>query len=208
MLPLWCDLERECRVLRLTKPKEIEALLLLFEDVAAAEGWRPQGALRLRRDRSVYFSLETQDRMVGGLQLTRPDSSGRLSCHDLWMELPFDLKGQTAHVAVLALDPAFRGKDFLFWSLGIEMWRFCVTEGISTLFLEVTPRVLPIYRRLGWPLEVYGEKRLHWGEDCYLCSLDVPRVAEALLRRSGRSSYYRRIVSQAFRVSLPEAKRT
>ena len=91
----------------------------------------------------------------------------------------------------------------LFWRLAVEMWRYCVGENIATLYIEVTPRVLPLYRRLGWPLQIRGDLRLHWGEDCYCCSLGIPEVAEALLRRSERSSYYRQIISQAFRVTIP-----
>jgi hypothetical protein len=87
------------------------------------------------------------------------------------------------------------------------MWRWCVGEGIATLSLEVTPRVLPLYRRLGWPLQIRGEARVHWGEECYLCTLGVPEVAEALLRRAGRSPYYRHIIAQAFRVALPARER-
>lgn len=70
-----------------------------------------------------------------------------------------------------------------------------------TLFIEVTPRVLPLYHRLGWPLNIVGELRSHWGEDCYLCTLGIPEVAEALLRRAEHSPYYRQIVAQAFRVT-------
>jgi hypothetical protein len=36
---------------------------------------------------------------------------------------------------------------------------------IATLLIEVTPRVLPLYWRLGWPLQIRGELRRHWGEE-------------------------------------------
>jgi hypothetical protein len=116
---------------------------------------------------------------------------------------------RSAHIAVLALAPAFRGQPLLFWRLAVEMWRYCVTEGINTLFIEVTPRILPLYQRLGWPLVIQGQLRRHWGEDCYLCTLGIPEVAEALLRRAEHSSYYRQIIAQAFRVAIaPEHVRT
>ncbi|MBV9468436.1 MAG: hypothetical protein JOZ57_04270, partial [Abitibacteriaceae bacterium] len=107
-----------------------------------------------------------------------------------------------AHVAMLAVDEAYRGRSILFWNLAIEMWRHCVGEGITTLFIEVTPRVLPIYRRLGWPLQIRGELRRHWGEDCYLCTPVIPDVDQALLQRAEHSPYYRKIIAQAFRVTL------
>jgi hypothetical protein len=83
------------------------------------------------------------------------------------------------------------------------MWRHCVATGIANLFIEVTPRVLPIYQRLGWPLEIQGTLRLHWGEDCYLCTLSIPDVAAGLLHRAEASLFYRQIVMQAFRVGVP-----
>ena len=207
MVPLWRDTGRSVRVVRLTGKQEIEALVELFEEIAAAEGWQPDGALRLWQGRSVYFALEVEGRLVGGVQVVRPDADGTLPYQEIWPEVPIGRPDRRTHVAVLALDEAVRGQSLLFWRLVVEMWRHAVGEGIATLSLEVTPRVLPIYRRLGWPLEICGELRRHWGEDCYLCTLGVPEVAEALLRRAEHSRYYREIIAQAFRVSLPAAER-
>lgn len=219
VVPLWEDAGNGVRVFRVTAspaPGERDAgeataaaasapLVRLFEAVARREGWRPGDALRRLRPRSVYFALEVEGRLAGGLQLVLPDASGRLPCHDLWPELP---RGEgaaaaAAHVAVLALEEEFRGQELLFWRLAAELWRFCVETGVSVLLLEVTPRVLPLYRRLGWPLEVVGERRPHWGEDCYLCSLGVPDVTETLLRRAERSPSCRRVLLQAFRMTSP-----
>ena len=202
MFSLWGDVASDARVVRMTTPEEVEDLVRLFEKVADAEGWQPDGALRRWQSRSTYFGLEVEGRLAGGLQLVRPDASVTLPCQDVWPEVSTP-SARCSHVAILALDKAFRGQDILFWRLVVEMWRHCVGEGINTLSIEVTPRVLPIYRRLGWPLEIRGDLRRHWGEDCYLCSLGIPEVAETLLRRAERSSFYRQIVSQAFRVSIP-----
>ena len=207
MLTFWSDADRHLRVVRLDQTEEIEALVCLFEDVAGEEGWLPEGALRLWSDRSLYFALEVEGRLAGGLQLVREDRRGTLPCQSLWPEAAPGPLGRCAHVTVLAMQREFRGDSALFWPLAVEMWRFCVGEGITALSLEVTPRVLPIYRRLGWPLEVRGVLRPHWGEDCYLCALGIPEVAQALLKRAERSPYYRRVVAQAFRVDLPDPGR-
>jgi hypothetical protein len=201
MLSLWNDAVSGVCVYRLTESEEVEGLVRLFEGIAAAEGWQPEGALRRWTDRSAYFAAFVQARIAGGLQLASADASGRLPCQSIWPEVPIGMPSRAAHAAMLAIEPAFRGRSELFWSLGVEMWRFCVMEGISTLFLEVTPRVLPLYKRIGWPLEIRGERKLHWGEDCFLCSLGVAEVAEALLRRAEKSAYYRRIIAQAFRMT-------
>ena len=203
MLPLWEDVAQVVRVVRLTDADEIEALVSLFEGVANAEGWEPAGALRLWLTRSVYFALQVHGQVVGGLQLVLPDTAGTLPCQTLWPEVPVGPARRDAHIAILVLDEAYRGQGLLFWRLAVEMWRFCVGEGIARLFIEVTPRVLPLYRRLGWPLGIVGELRLHWGEECSLCTLGIPEVAETLLRRAEHSAYYRQIIAQAFRVTLP-----
>ena len=49
---------------------------------------------------------------------------------------------------------------------------------------------------------IVGERRLHWGEECYLCTLGIPEVAQALLQKAEHSPYYRQIVAQAFRVTM------
>lgn len=203
MLPLWKDAERGVRVVRFTRPEEIDALVRLLEGVAEAEDWKPDGALRHWLDRSVYFALEVEGRLAGGLQLVLPDPAGTLPYQAVWPEVPLASPGRQAHVAVLALDADFRGQSLLFWRLVVEMWRHGVGEGLATLSIEVTPRVLPLYWRLGWPLVVQGALREHWGEPCYMCTLGIPEVAEALLHRAAHSSCYREIISQAFRVALP-----
>lgn len=201
MLSLWSDTNSAVRVVRLTETPEVEALVRLFEGIAATEGWEPGGALRSWVDRSIYFALEVNGELIGGLQLVRPDTGGRLPCQSVWPEVPVDPSGHCAHVAILALDQKFRGQPLLFWHLVIEMWRYCVGSNIASFFLEVTPRILPIYQRLGWPLKIEGELREHWGEPCYCCSLGIPEVAASLLHRSENSPYYREIISQAFRVT-------
>lgn len=204
VLPLWKDTGTGAQVLRLTEPEEVEVLVSLFEGIAATEGWQPEGALQLWRNRSVYFALKVDKQFAGGLQLVLPDPAGTLPCQTIWPEVQAGPSSR-AHVAILALDEAFRGQGILFWHLVIEMWRYCVGTGIATLYLEVTPRVLPLYQRLGWPLEIRGELRTHWGEPCFLATLGIPEVAEALLRRAEHSPYYRAIISQAFRVALQPA---
>lgn len=210
MLTLWRggtqDNVQVARSAGLDDLQSVEALLRLFEGIAFEEGWQPGGAIRLWKGRSIYFVLEVDGHLAGGLQLVQAAPSSQsptLPCQSVWPEV--SIFENAAHIAILALMEQHRGQEqgLLFWRLGVEMWRWCVGEGIGTLYIEVTPRVLPIYQRLGWPLRICGEKRLHWGEDCYLCTLGIPAVAETILRRAENSSYYRQIVAQAFRVALP-----
>jgi hypothetical protein len=143
MVPLWESHESGVRVVHLTEPDEVEALVRLFEAIAKTEGWLPKGALRRWTDRSTYFAVSVDGQIAGGLQLVNPDALGTLPCHDLWPETPVVGSNRSAHAAILAVGPSFRGRNELFWMLCVEAWRYCVIEGIASLFLEVTPRVLP-----------------------------------------------------------------
>ena len=202
MLPLWEDTKSKVRVGRLTLPEEIETLVRRLEEAALRQGWQLTDDLRRFSDRSVFFVLEVGEQLAGGLQLVRPDPSGALPYQELWPEVQCGIPGLSAHVIILALDKSVRGQSLLFWRLVVELWRFCVAEDIATLFLETTPRILPLYRRLGWSLQSRGELRRHWKGDCYLCTLSIAEVAAALLRRAGYSVYYRQIIAQAFRVTI------
>lgn len=196
-------LEGRIEVVCLTQKDEIGKLVQLFADVAQEQGWQPEEALDAWAQRSQYFALHIKEKglsFLGGLQLVLPDGQGRVPSHAVWPEVPTQTR--SAHVAILALEASHRGQTLLFWRLTIEMWRYCVGQGITTLFIEVTPRVLPLYRRLGWPLQIVGEKRMHWGEECYLCTLGIPDVARTLLQKAETSPYYHEIIAQAFRVTL------
>jgi hypothetical protein len=185
---------------------DLEEIIALFEQIAAAEGWQPDGELRAHVARSTYFGLWRDDineagilgedrEIGGGLQLVRPDHNGALPTQRVWPEIALADPDSAAHIAVLALCEDYRGKGGLFWLLTAAMWRHCVQEGIRELWLECTPRTLRAYRRFGWPLQVRGELRQHWGEPCHPCSLSVREVAGALAERAVRSEAYRNILT-------------
>ena len=188
-------------------PEQAEALVVLFERIAAEQGWQPGGALRAYSSRSVYFGLyheETGEIPVGGLQLVAPDLTPRaaevLPCHQVWPELEMSAGSgkqsfaHVAHIMVLAVLPEWRGTG-IYWLLCTALWRHCVRAGIRDLWLEATPTTLRAYRLLGWPLQIRGALREHWGEPVYPCSLSVREVAGALAERASRSRTYRHILA-------------
>lgn len=177
---------------------ETEELVRLFEAVADEEGWQPGGQLRAFAQSAVYFALRERGELCGGLQLVRPSTLGLLPGHAVWPELP-TAGPESAHVVVLALNREARGCPERFWLLCAEMWRFCFRQRIGELRLEVTPQTLRIYRRLGWPLEVIGEDRVHWGEACVPARFDPCAAAGEVMRRAERSQLYRGVARQLFR---------
>ncbi len=142
--------------------------------------------------------------MVGGLQVIVGVEQARLPYRRVWPEVNV-IGASVAHVTMLALEKQYRGHPALFGPLCVELWRFCIHERIEQILIEATPQTLRLYRRIGWPLEVVGDLRPHWGEECcYLCRMSVQQVAEALLRKAHRSATNRRLVEQAYRdLTLP-----
>ncbi len=191
------------RIRELQTADEVELLIALFSRIAGEEGWQPGGELEAHISRSTYFGLWANEAFVGGLQIVHPEpATGNLSCHRVWPELDVQAliggTGKIAHIAVMAIDKPWRGKNGgLFWHLAVAMWRYCVDSGITDLFLETTPSTLKCYQRLGWPLTVCGPLRMHWGEPCYLTRLNVREVAGSLTERATRSDLYHRLLLEA-----------
>jgi GNAT superfamily N-acetyltransferase len=173
------------------------AIVQLFEEIAAAEGWQPGDQLRAHIARSTYFGIWDKERLAGGLQLVSPDEAGELPSHLVWPELPVVERGTPVlHAAVLAVLPEYRGHDggAAFWGLGSALWRYCIQQEVKAIWLEATPKMLRCYRLLGWPLEVIGELRTHWGEPVYPCKLEMRAVAGSLAERALTSTTYRGII--------------
>lgn len=183
---------------------EQESLIALFEHIAAAEGWQPGDALHRYKARSLYLVALLDGEMQGGAQLVLPDAAGDLPGCEVWPEIDQTGAGPAAHVAVLALQPEARGHVSLFGRLCVELWRQCSSLGFETLWLEATPGTLRVYRRLGWPLEIVGELRTHWGEDCFLCRMGIEAVSQSLRRKALRSVVCREWVRLADRDKLPD----
>jgi len=196
-----CEAEQNLAVVLLTRPVEIRELTALFEEVAAEQGWQPGEDISRHSSISIYFALKRGTLLLGGLQLVRMDNAARLPCQSIWPELDLSGRRDVAHVPILALKPQSRGKGNLFWLLCAEMWRYCMAEGISQVYLEVTPATLRLYRRIGWPLQLAGPLRQHWGEDCYLCSMRLGELADICISRAEKSPLYRGVVCQGLRLS-------
>ncbi len=192
-------------VVVLKEPNDQEKLIALFEGIAAAEGWQPGGTLRRYQERSIYLAALLDGEMQGGTQLVLPSLAEGLPGQEVWPEVDQTGAGPSAHVVVLALLPQARGHISLFGRLCVELWRMCRSLGVQTLWLEATPATLRVYRRLGWPLEVVGELRMHWGEECCLCRMGVEAVSQALRQKAVRSAACREWVQLADRDSLPDA---
>ena len=191
----------------ITEP-ERNVILQLFEGIAAAEGWEPEDQLQAHVARSTYFGIWDEERLVGGLQLVSPDEGGEFPSHLVWPELPLIEKGTPIlHAAVLAVLPEYRGEEgsAAFWGLGSALWRYCIQQGVKAIWLEATPKMLRCYRLLGWPLEVIGELRVHWGEPCYPCRLVMREVAGSLAERALTSITYRTIIDTML-LSTPAPK--
>lgn len=193
------ELPGAARVVRLTRTDEVESLLSVLEGVACELLWQPGDDLRAWQENTRHLAILIGDTIAGGLQAVCGAASNPLPYRRVWPEVDVIDAAYAAHVTVLALDRKYRGRPDLFGPLCVELWRSCAADGIETIIIEATPATLAVYRRLGWPLEIIGELRRHWGEECYLCRMGVREVAEALSLKARRSPSHRRMVEQAYR---------
>jgi len=195
VIPLQTVLEQapEACVVRFDTLEEAEPLLGLFESIIQEQGWKPGTQLRAYPTSAVYFGLELNGSIVGGLQLVTGNADEGLPCLSVWPELALQGRSDVVDIALLAIDPKQRGQQNLFWLLCIEMWRYCRDRQINFLWVEVTPQKLHLYRRLGWPLEIAGPLRKHWGEECYPCVMTTEAVNNQMALKSAKSPSYQQV---------------
>ncbi|WP_119324950.1 N-acyl amino acid synthase FeeM domain-containing protein [Capsulimonas corticalis] len=184
-------------VATLSAPQDVDEIVRLFERLAAEEGWEPGDNLRIDRHRSVYFAGRSDHELAGGLQMVLGDGSNALPSQRVWPEIDLSGRSDVAHVVILALRPEYRARHGLFWNICVEMWKYCVARGVSEIWIEATPKTLRLYRRIGWPLEIVGDLRMHWDEPCFLCRMGTDEVAAALTSKAERSAAYKAVVDQA-----------
>jgi len=198
---------QEISVVQLCGADETARLINVLEGIAAELSWQPGEQLRSYQAQAVHFAAYVDGSLAGGMQLVPAPLCQTLPCELVWPEVRLPRRAQTAHISVLAVRREYRGTAELLWPLCVAMWRYCAAHRIADISLEVTPKTLRLYRRLGWPLEVVGDLRPHWGEECcYLCRMGTADVAGAMLLRTLRSAAYRDIVgmmSQPDEVSCP-----
>lgn len=186
---------------RPTDREGIQDVLDLFSRIAEEEGWQPGDYLKSNPPAAVHIALECDGEAVGGLQAVLPDNAGRLPCHRVWPEVV--LPKRTAHVAIIAVAAAHRGRIDSFWALCQDLWLYAADNRIEALSLECTERMLVVYRRLGLPLQVVGELREHWGEPCYLTKVDTVAVAGSVVIKARKSDVFRKMVLDALKEPAP-----
>ncbi len=180
---------------KLCTPTEAVHLVGLLEQIAAELSWQPGQQLRSYAPQAVHFAAYAGGLLAGGMQLVPAALCTTLPCELVWPEVKLPRRAETAHISIMALCREQRGTAKLLWPLCIAMWRYCAANGITDISLEVTPKLYQLYKRLGWPLEIVGDLRLHWGEPCLLCRMGAVDVAGAMVIKATRSPAYRSIVA-------------
>ena len=191
------QISQNAQVAALTELPESQLLIEVLEDIARQLGWQPGQQLHTCPPNAQHLAVLVGEEIVGGLQFMAASPAGLFAFRQVWPEAEIGDPAATIHITIMALREEYRGRFGLFWPLCVELWRHCGSHGIRSIVLEATPSTLRLYRRLGWPLEVVGELRMHWGEECYLCRMDVQEVAAALAAKAKKSDTYRVLVEQA-----------
>ena len=179
--------------------EEIERVIQLFEEIAVEQSWQSGNQLRAYPENSVYFALYVNGDLAGALQLVQGNADEGLPCLTVWPELNLLGRADVADVALMALGKDYRGSRKLFWLLCTEMWRYCVRHNINELWIEATPKIIALERRLGWPLQISGDLRLHWGEYCHPCKMSVAEAQQGVGAKAEYSQNYKKIMEQGRR---------
>ena len=193
------QLDYGCAVRMLTEDAEVAALVAGLGEIASELGWQPGDQLHAYPKNSVYFAAMVGGTLVGGLQLVIANGSDPLPSKQVWPEIDLSPRNDVAHALILALRKEYRAVHGLFEALTVEMWRYCVASKISELWHEATPSTLRLYRRIGWPLEIVGDLRMHWGEECYLCRMRTAEVAGNMAAKAIRSRSHKELLAMMIR---------
>lgn len=180
-------------------PEEEEALILFFEQIAEEETWQPEDQLHAYKESSIYFAAFVGQELAGGVQLVLGGQATNLPCLSVWPELALQGRTDIADVAVFAFRHEYRGKFELFWRLLVEVWRYSHAAGIEELWMEITPRILRLYLRLGMPVETAGPLRPHWGEECFPCRVGVRELEQVFVEKARYAPLFASLVAQAYR---------
>jgi hypothetical protein len=175
----------------------IEQLSRVFDAVSREQDWVPEDQPTENGHASIYFAAISDGVIIGGIRLVCGNSTETLPCMAVWPELPLAARDDVAELTVLALLRAHRGNRNLIWQLAAKMWQYCVAQEIKEIWAEITPANLRIYRRIGWPFEVAGPLRLHWGEECYPCRAYVQQGFQAVVERAKKSPFFRNLLDSA-----------
>lgn len=189
-------------VVAMTSAPEAERVVQVLETIACELCWQPGEQLREFQADAVHLAVMLSGVLAGGLQAVRFCPHRPFPFRRVWPGVVVDEEHRALHVTMMALHSEYRGHFHLFWPLCVELWRTCVAQGVQTIVIEATPSTLRLYQRLGWPLEAVGDLRMHWGEPCLLCQMDVQQVAQALTLKAERSRTHRLAVEQAYRDSV------
>lgn len=188
-------------------PEAVAQIVAIYEEAAVEMAWQPGDQITAYPESSIYFGFISEGRVQGAVQLVRGGTSEGLPVLKVWPELAgmagggLDVRRDVADVALVALRKEIRGRRHLYWALYAAMWRHCLRERITELWMEVPHEKLESYRGLGWPLSVEGPLRMQWEEPCYPCRVSVRGVGEAMIARARRAGTFFRTIEDEYQAA-------
>ena len=98
----------EAKVVALAPGAEADALIGIFERIAAELAWQPGDQLRAYQDAALHLAVRVGEELAGGLQVVMGTGEADLPYRRVWPEVETDGTA-TAHVTILALEKPYRG---------------------------------------------------------------------------------------------------
>jgi N-acyl-L-homoserine lactone synthetase len=168
-------------------PREVEEVQRLRAETIVEMGWAPaerypEGIeFDSHDERAIQVGAWKDGDLVATSRVVPPGSDGRLPIEaDFGLEL--SRRGELVEVGRTLVVPAYRGdgRHALLLALFAQCWREMRAIGYGDLVASAPPRLMDVYRSVGFEIEVLGPARRVWGEERYPVRFDVPRSAEAM----------------------------
>lgn len=155
-------------------------------------------------EHSTFFVAKRHGVIIGGAKVVRGNPDG-LPVTRVWPEVGILGRTDIVDLALTALVERNRGSLKALGALWASIWRWCVTEGVSEIWMEVNPKNRRLYSRyLDAPIHIMGELRQHWGVPTYPCRVLLEEQNAVLDTRARGSQtfdrYLKHVTEQGERV--------
>lgn len=165
---------------------EAAPLIELFHQTKAEKAWVDDD-MDDYLDHSTFFVARRSGVLLGGSKVVRGNADG-LPVTRVWPEIDILGRADIVDLALTVMVGKDRGSFRAVGAIWASIWGWCISEGISEIWMEVGPRNRRLYSRfLDAPLHTMGDLRMHWGCMTYPCRV-VIQEQQAVLHTRARDS--------------------
>lgn len=173
--------------------------LLFFEQISREMGWQTGNQIRAYPRNSVVFVLKDEAQILSGIHGVRGNTDEGMPILTVWPELAPANIAEYGDLALIAITATCRGNLLVAWLLIAEAWRYAKAERFLKIWAEIPVANFAAYNRIGWPYRRIGPARLHWGEPCYPCMMDLDELEATVASRAKKSALHAKVFASMYR---------